>query len=125
MLPGADHRLLVGWSMGGHGAFRFGIEHPEEFAAVWVVDGAMSREPASYLELLDGARSAESRITTVGGDLNGDRVERVVDLFAAEGVDFPYRRLPLQHEFAFFVDAERDAGWPTLAWMDSRLGQPS
>ena len=121
--PGPAHRLLVGWSMGGHGAFRFGVEHPEEFAAVWAVDGAMSREPTSYLEFLDRVRSGEPRITSVGGDLNGDRVEQVIDLFAAEGVDLPYERLPLGHDFKLFVDADRDAGWKTMAWMDAQLGR--
>ena len=120
---GAENRLLVGWSMGGHGAFRFGIEHPDMFAAVWAVDGAMSREPADYLKFLDGAKDAETRITSVGGDLNGDRVEKVIDLFAEQGVDFAYERLPLDHEFTLFVEADRDAGWPTMTWMAERLGQ--
>ena len=120
--PGAENRLLVGWSMGGHGAFRFGLEHPDDFAAVWAVDGAMSREPTDYLEFLDRVRAVEPRITSVGGNLNGDRVEEVIDLFAAEGVEFPYERLPLDHEFGAFVDADRDAGWPTLRWMDAQLG---
>lgn len=121
--PGPSHRLLVGWSMGGHGAFRFGVEHPDEFAAVWAVDGAMSRDPSSYLEFLDRVRAQQPRITSVGGNLNGARVEEVVDLFAQQGVDFPYERLPLEHEFELFVDADRDAGWPTLAWMDAQLGR--
>ena len=85
----------------------------------------MSRESASYLELLDRVRSREPRITSVGGNLNGDRVERVIDLFAAEGVDLPYQRLPLEHRFGLFVDADRDAGWPTMAWMDAQLGRTS
>ena len=120
---GSAHRLLVGWSMGGHGAFRFGVEHPEMFAAVWAVDGAMSREPADYLEFLDRVRADEPKITNVGGNLNGDRVEQAVDLFAAQGVEFPFERLPLEHEFPRFVAAERDAGWPTLAWMEAQLGR--
>jgi len=121
--PGAEHRLLVGWSMGGHGAFRFALEHPDAFAAVWSVDGAMSREPRQYLEFLDRVRAQQPPVRAVGGDLNGDRVEQVVDLFAARGVAFPYQRLPLEHEFALFVDAERRAGWPTLRWMDAQLGR--
>ncbi len=121
VLPGAENRLLVGWSMGGHGAFRFGVEHPDLFAAVWSVDGAMSREPSSYLEFLDGVRADQPAITLVGGDLNGDRVEQVVDLFAEQGVTFPYERRPLGHDFRLFVDADRDAGWPTLRWMQSQL----
>ncbi|NAZ83236.1 hypothetical protein GTR02_15560 [Kineococcus sp. R8] len=125
VLPGPAHRLLVGWSMGGHGAFRFGVEHPGDFAAVWAVDGAMSREPSQYLEFLDGVRAQQPPIRSVGGNLNGDRVEQVIDLFAAEGVEFPYERLPLEHEFPLFVSAERDAGWPTLAWMDAQLGATS
>ncbi|NIZ92822.1 alpha/beta hydrolase, partial [Kineococcus rubinsiae] len=119
--PGAAHRLLVGWSMGGHGAFRFGLEHPEEFAAVWAVDGAMSREPREYLEFLDRVRTGEPAVRTVGGNLNGDRVEQVVDLFADRGVEVPYERLPLEHDFPLFVDAEREAGWPTMTWMAAQL----
>jgi len=121
--PGAAHRLLVGWSMGGHGAFRFALEHPDAFAAVWSVDGAMSREPRDYLELLDRVRAQQPPVRTVGGNLNGDRVEQVVDLFAAQGVEFPFERLPLEHDFTLFVDAERRAGWPTLRWMDAQLGR--
>jgi len=119
--PGAAHRLLVGWSMGGHGALRFALEHPDAFAAVWSVDGAMSREPRQYLEFLDRVRAQPPRVRTVGGNLNGDRVEQVVDLFATQGVEFPFERLPLDHEFARFVDAERAAGWPTLRWMGAQL----
>jgi len=125
VLPGAENRLLVGWSMGGHGAFRFAVEHPEMFAAVWSVDGAMSREPTSYLDFLDGVRADQPAITLVGGDLNGDRVEQVVDLFAEQGVTFPYERRPLGHDFRLFVDADRDAGWPTLRWMQSQLAPPA
>jgi S-formylglutathione hydrolase FrmB len=121
--PGAAHRLLVGWSMGGHGALRFALEHPAMFAAVWSVDGAMSREPRTYLELLDRVRAREPRVRAVGGTLNGDRVEQVVDLLAANGVAIGYERLPLEHEFPRFVAAERDAGWPTLAWMGAQLGR--
>lgn len=121
--PGGSNRLLVGWSMGGHGAFRFGIEHPEDFAAVWAVDGAMSREPTDYLEFLDRVRADRPQITSVGGNLNGDRVEEVIDLFAEKGVEFPYQRLPLEHEFELFVAADRDAGWPTLRWMSEQLGR--
>lgn len=125
VLPGAEHRLLVGWSMGGHGAFRLGVEHPATFAAVWSVDGAMSREPTSYLDHLHGVRADPPQVRLVGGNLNGDRVEQVVDLFTAQGVTFPYQRLPLDHDFHRFVDADRDAGWPTLRWMDAQLGQPT
>ncbi|PWJ46992.1 Enterochelin esterase [Quadrisphaera granulorum] len=121
--PGAAQRLLVGWSMGGHGAFRFGVEHPDDFAAVWSVDGAMSREPSSYLEFLDGVKAEQPQIRLVGGDLNGDRVEQVVNLFAQQGVDFPYQRLPLGHDFKLFVEADQQADWATLRWMDSQLGR--
>ncbi|TXR56579.1 alpha/beta hydrolase [Quadrisphaera setariae] len=121
--PGAAQRLLVGWSMGGHGAFRFGVEHPADFAAVWSVDGAMSREPQSYLEFLSGVEAERPQVRLVGGDLNGDRVEQVVDLFAQQGVDFPYQREPLGHDFKLFVEADQQADWTTLRWMDSQLGR--
>ena len=123
--PGPEHRLLVGFSMGGHGAFRFAVLHPEMFAATWAVDGAMSRQPTDYLANLDAVRAEEPLIVSVGGNLNGDRVEEVMDLFAAQGVDLPYERLPLDHEFALFVDADRAAGWPTVKALQARLGQTS
>jgi pimeloyl-ACP methyl ester carboxylesterase len=120
---GSAYRLLVGWSMGGHGAFQFGIEHPEMFAAVWAVDGAMSREPTDYLKFLNPAVADDLKITSVGGNLNGDRVEEVINLFARHGVELPYERLPLDHEFTHFVQADRDAGWPTMTWMNAQLSQ--
>ncbi|MFB9378398.1 alpha/beta hydrolase [Kineococcus gynurae] len=123
--PGPAHRLLVGFSMGGHGAFRFALEHPQDFAAVWSVDGAMARSPEDYLEFLDRVRAVypgDPQLRLVGGNLNGDRVEQVVDLFRQNGIDFPYERLPLEHEFPLFVEADRRAGWPTLRWMNQRLG---
>ncbi|MGQ7296711.1 alpha/beta hydrolase [Quadrisphaera sp. KR29] len=123
--PGAAQRLLVGWSMGGHGAFRFAVEHPADFAAVWSVDGAMARDPQSYLEFLPGVRAQQPPVQLTGGDLNGDRVEAVVDLFAEQGVDFPYEREPLSHDFRLFVEADERAGWPHLRWMDSQLGARS
>ncbi|TNM70256.1 hypothetical protein FHN55_00800 [Streptomyces sp. NP160] len=121
--PGAAQRLLVGWSMGGHGAFRFGVEHPDGFAAVWSVDGAMSRDPQSYLEFLPGVEATAPQIHLTGGDLNGDRVEAVVDLFSQQGVDFPYEREPLGHDFRLFVEADQQAGWEQLRWLDSQLGR--
>lgn len=121
--PGAAQRLLVGWSMGGHGAFRFGVEHPDGFAAVWSVDGAMSRDPQSYLEFLPGVRADQPQIHLTGGDLNGDRVEAVVDLFAEQGVDFPYEREPLGHDFKLFVEADQQADWAEVRWLDSQLGR--
>lgn len=120
---GPANRLLVGWSMGGHGAFRFAAEHPDMFAAVWSVDAAMSYEPADYLKYLDRVEADEPKITSVGGNLNGDRMEEVISAFAEEGIDFPYERVPLDHEFTLFVQADRDAGWPTMTWMAEQLNQ--
>ena len=51
--PGPSYRLLAGFSMGGHGALRFGLKYPEMFAAVWSVDGAMA-SPDNYLPFVEG-----------------------------------------------------------------------
>ena len=86
---GASNRLLTGFSMGGHGAFRFGLKYPDMFAAVWSVDGAMAGSEL-YLPLVQNKTSADFHIISVGGRLNGDRVQRLVDDLKAQGIDIPY-----------------------------------
>jgi poly(3-hydroxybutyrate) depolymerase len=119
--PGPSHRLLVGFSMGGHGALRFGLKYPQMFAAVWSVDGAMA--PAEdYLSYVRGKTSDDFRITVVGGQLNGERVRKVVDALKENGVDLPYVHQDLKHDFVTFVDEDKRAGWPAMRYLQRGLG---
>jgi predicted esterase len=120
--PGAQDRLLVGFSMGGHGALRFGLKYPQMFAAVWSVDGAMAGNEA-YLPFVDGKSSEDFRIICAGGRLNGDRVLRVVDGLKTKGVELPYVYQDLDHEFPAFVDADEKGGWQAMKYLQQNLGR--
>lgn len=121
---GPSHRLLAGFSMGGHGAFRFGLKYPEMFAAVWSVDGAMA-DPADYLPFVEGKTSTDFHIIAVGGRLNGDRVQRLVDALKDRGVDIPYAYQDREHEFVAFVDQDEKAGWFAMKFLQQNLGRPA
>jgi hypothetical protein len=120
--PGASNRLLTGFSMGGHGAFRFGLKYPQMFAAVWSVDGAMAGSEL-YLPFVKGKRSTDFHIISVGGRLNGDRVKRLVDDLGSQGIEIPYVYQDLEHDFATFVDADEKAGWVAVKFLQSNLGR--
>jgi enterochelin esterase-like enzyme len=121
--PGPSYRLLVGFSMGGHGAIRFGLKYPELFAAVWSVDGAMA-DSESYMPFVEGRTSADFHIISVGGQLNGDRVQGLVDALKERGVDIPYVYQDREHEFAAFVDEDEKAGWYAMKYLQQNLGRP-
>lgn len=120
---GPSHRLLVGFSMGGHGAIRFGLKYPQLFAAVWSVDGAMS-EPSLYLPFVEGKTSADFHIIAVGGQLNGARVQTLIDALKAKGIDIPYVYQDREHEFGAFIDEDEKAGWVALKFLQQNLGRP-
>jgi enterochelin esterase-like enzyme len=120
--PGPSYRLLVGFSMGGHGAIRFGLKYPSMFAAVWSVDGAMAA-PADYLPFVEGRSSDDFRIVAVGGQLNGDRVKRLIDGLKQHGVEIPYDYQDLKHEFATFVKEDERLGWPAMRYLQRNLGR--
>jgi enterochelin esterase-like enzyme len=119
--PGASHRLLAGFSMGGHGALRFGLKFPEMFAGVWSVDGAMSRQPAEYLPLVAGKSSGDFHIIAVGGQLNGSRVQAAVETLKQAGITIPYTHTDLEHTFEAFVDEDERAGWPAARFLQQQL----
>ncbi len=119
---GPSNRLLAGFSMGGHGAFRFGLKYPEMFAAVWSVDGAMADSEA-YLPFAEGKTTADFHIISVGGQLNGDRVQRVVDALKQRGIDIPHVYQDREHEFVAFVDEDEKAGWVALKFLQQNLGR--
>lgn len=119
---GASNRLLAGFSMGGHGAFRFGLKYPDRFAAVWSVDGAMA-DSEDYLRFVQNSTSAAFNIISVGGRLNGDRVKRMVDALAAQGIEIPYVYQDLDHDFTNFVDADEQADWFAMKYLQQRLGR--
>jgi enterochelin esterase-like enzyme len=120
--PGPSYRLLVGFSMGGHGAFRFGLKYPQMFAAVWSVDGAMS-DPANYLPFVEGKTADDFHILSVGGELNGDRVETLVKALKERGVEIPYSYQDVKHEFVIFVDEDEKAGWRAMKYLQQGLGR--
>jgi predicted esterase len=119
---GPSNRLLAGFSMGGHGAFRFGLKYPDMFAAVWSVDGAMAG-PEVYLPFVEGKTTADFHIFSVGGQLNGDRVQRLVDALKGRGVDIPYVRQDREHEFRAFVEEDEKAGWVAMKYLQANLGR--
>ncbi len=123
VVPGGSSRLLVGFSMGGHGAFRFGLKYPDMFAGVWSVDGAMVG-PEDYLKYVEGKTSADFHILSIGGQLNGSRVQRVVDAFTSRGIEMPYSYEDLSHEFPTFIADDEKRGWPAAKFLQSTLGRP-
>lgn len=120
--PGPSHRLLVGFSMGGHGVLRFALKYPDMFAATWTVDGAMDEDSGNYVRFVEGRNPADFRVIAVGGQTNGGRVETVLADLRAAGVDVPYTYYDVPHEFGAFVAADEAAGWPALSFLDDRLG---
>lgn len=120
--PGASNRLLVGFSMGGHGAIRFGLKYPNLWAAVWSVDGAMAGSDA-YYPFVEGKTSADFQILTVGGQLNGNRVKTLVDDLKTRGIDIPYTYEDVEHTFAAFLQQDEKLGWPAMKFLQERLGR--
>jgi enterochelin esterase-like enzyme len=119
--PGAAHRLLAGFSMGGHGALRFGLKYPQMFAGVWSVDGAMSYEPTDYLPYVKGKSSSDFHIIAVGGQANGSRVEAVVETLKKAGITIPYTYRDREHSFEAFVEEDEKAGWPAARYLQQQL----
>lgn len=118
--PGPSYRLLTGFSMGGHGAIRFGLKYPQLFAAVWSVDGAMAGTE-NYLPFIEGKTSADFRIMSVGGQLNGERVQRLIDDLTGRGIEIPYVYQDREHDFRAFVDEDEEAGWPAMKFLQQGL----
>jgi S-formylglutathione hydrolase FrmB len=123
VLPGPSHRLLVGFSMGGHGAIRFGLKYPRSFAAVWSVDGAMAGSDL-YLPFVAGPSGDDHRIIAVGGKHNHARVQRLVEDLAVHGVTIPYVYQHLEHEFVDFVVEDARTGWHAMRYLRHHLGHP-
>lgn len=120
---GPSFRLLAGFSMGGHGAFRFAVKYPKMFTAVWSVDAAMADNDA-YLQYVDQVKADKPQLQAVGGKLNGYRVTPVIDAFKAQGVDIPYTYNDVDHTFPLFVQADEQAGYPAMKFLTSNLGRP-
>ncbi len=119
---GPSYRLLVGFSMGGHGAMRFGLKYPDMFAAVWSVDGAMA-DTELYLPFVEGKTSADFHIISVGGQLNGARVQGLIDALKGRGIDIPYVYQDREHEFEAFVEEDETAGWVAMKFLQDNLGR--
>lgn len=119
---GPSYRLLTGFSMGGHGAFRFGLKYPSTFAAVYSVDGAMA-PVENYLEFVQGKTSADFHLVSVGGQLNGSRVQGVIDGLTGTGITIPYTYYDDEHVYATFIASDKAAGWPAVKFLQSNLGR--
>jgi len=122
---GPKFRLLTGFSMGGHGAFRFGVKFPEMFAGVLFVDAAMSRGRNAYMEFLDRAKEQKLRIYGIGGRLRGKRMEKVIDNYSKNGVDIPYDFYDEPHNYKVFVDRDSEAGWPAFKYFFASISAES
>ncbi|PID29723.1 hypothetical protein CR983_03620 [Candidatus Saccharibacteria bacterium] len=122
IIPGPAHRILTGFSMGGHGAFRFGVKYPDMFCAVWSVDAAMSYDSNAYTQYINGNTTSDYHIRTCGGTLNGSRVQTVIDAFASRGIDIPYAYYNKPHDFQLFVEADKADGYPSVNYIQSRIG---
>lgn len=120
---GPAQRLLVGFSMGGHGAIRFALKYPKMFAGTWSVDGAMARDTNAYLPFVDGRKTADFHVVSVGGPANGKRVETLIDDLRDAGIDIPYTYQDVPHDFGSFVEADRNAGWPAMSFLQRSLGR--
>ncbi len=119
--PGAKNRLLTGFSMGGHGAFRFAVKYPDMFAGTYSVDGAFVGAD-TYLPYAEATKAAHTRIYTVGGQKCGYRVQPVVEAFRSQGVDIPYTYFDIEHEYTLFIDQDKANGWPAMKFLQASLG---
>lgn len=119
---GPSYRLLSGFSMGGHGAFRFGVKYPTMFAAVYSVDGAMG-SAEDYTQFVDGVKAHNPKIVTVGGQACGSRVETVINAFKNLNVTIPYTYYDIEHDYELFLAQDRQAGWPAVAFLQANLGR--
>lgn len=119
---GPAWRVLTGFSMGGHGAFLHGVKHRDLFTAVWSVDGAMSYNSGDYTQYATGKSTADFHIRTIGGIDNASRVQTVINAFAAMGITIPYAYYNVIHDFALLAAADRNAGYPDIRYLQSRLG---
>jgi predicted esterase len=102
LVPNIDGEriLLVGFSMGGYGAWRLGLLHPDMFRGVVVLSGVVVPPQMtggeSVFDLLEG--TGRSRYLVVHGDrddavpIGGTR--RLVGLLRDEGVDITYIEIP-------------------------------
>ncbi|WP_019972168.1 esterase family protein [Mycobacterium sp. 141] len=120
---GPAQRLLVGFSMGGHGAIRFALKYPKMFAATWSVDGAMARDSNAYMPFVDGRKTADFHVISVAGPTNGERVETLIEDLRNVGIDIPYTYQDVPHDFGSFVEADRIAGWPAMSFLQRSLGR--
>jgi S-formylglutathione hydrolase FrmB len=65
-IPGRDSRGLVGHSMGGYGATRIGMKHPDVFGSLYIMSpcclSAREAPPAPTTATLEGIRSADEAV---------------------------------------------------------------
>ena len=107
LIPDVDKRLrtiaerrgraIAGFSMGGYGAVKFGFKHPELFAFVASMSGALDAT----------SRTDDPSIMQAFGDT--DSVERKSNDVLRLAEEFPSERIPLLPYF--YIDCGRDDPW--------------
>ena len=107
LIPDVDKRLrtiaerrgraIAGFSMGGYGALKFGFKHPELFAFVASISGALDAT----------SRTDDPSIMQAFGAT--DSVERKSNDVLRLAEEFPSERIPLLPYF--YIDCGRDDPW--------------
>jgi S-formylglutathione hydrolase FrmB len=96
-VPNRSSRAIAGFSMGGYGAVKFGLKHPEVFSFVASMSGALDAS----------SRTDDSSIMKAFGELNSaERNSNDVFQLAEE---FPSNRIS-QLPY-FYLDCGRDDPW--------------
>src|SRR5687768_6907873 len=79
-----EGRAIAGLSMGGYGAFKFGLKHPEMFALAASMSGAFAVASLTEKELKDPGVASESLRQTFGPDGSPTRAANDVFKLARE-----------------------------------------
>lgn len=99
VLPGDDHRVVLGFSMGGAGSARLSLRHPEAFAAAASLGGGFRGEDAEIVSALDASlpRLAARKwgLFAVNGDQDRPEAFRPLEpLLREHGIAFQSQVLP-------------------------------
>lgn len=87
-LPGRQHRILEGFSMGGFGAARLGLKHPDRFGTVSVLAGGpMDLDFEGPRTRANPAERASILKNVFGGDLEKFRAQHPLTIAKAYAAD--------------------------------------
>jgi phospholipase/carboxylesterase len=100
----AGEAILLGFSQGGGMTYRYGMPHPEMFAGLAILSGAL-RQPDSLLPHLPARRDQQIFIAHGTHDpvLPVDMSRNAVDFLASHGYRPLYREYPIGHEISHEV----------------------